>query len=357
MLGGLTSQNIVMSQHCKDYCMSLNTQLRSLRHRFPIAVTSLAPWAGLVAKSGLIQRCFCVGSGFCRAWNWQMPCKLPASLCCLCVMILQTSTFSASGDSRPTFYWIRDQLWSDLAKPMMSCQLSDVYSKAGASSKKLCKEQSIPFSWFDCGREAAYFKHLVLQWSPECCKADQGSHGLFFGPSLLPCGSLRIAHLLSSFLQHQVLLQMVLELSWLIPLKTVPTWLQVSDMLPIQTATVSSGSGHVCWSSRAWIQTLEVSMEKFLFVSALDLVPISQHCAEYEPGSCWRQYLMQHHVTTLDFLSSAFKTQSKYFTHLPMVIQEHKRGRHFLKSSRLIPCSLWQPCHSNPCINPRFGSN
>lgn len=218
--------------------------------------------------------------------------------------------------------------------------------------------KSIPFWWFDCRRKAAYFKHLVLQWPPECSKADQRSHRLFFGSSLLPHGSLWIAHLLSSFSQHQVLLQMELKLSWLIlPLKSVPTRLQVSDTLPIQTAAVSSGSGHACWSSRAWIQTLEVSMEKFLFVSALDLVPSSQHCAEYEPGSCWRQYLMQHHVTALDSLSSGFKTQNKCFTDLPMVIQEHKMGIHFLESSRLIPSSFWRPCHSNLCINLSFGGN
>lgn len=283
-----------------------------------------------------------------------MHCKLPASLCCFCVMVLQTSTFSDFGNLRPTFHCIRDKLWSDLAKPMVSCQLSDVYSKAGASSKKLCKEQSICFSRYDCRREGAYFKHLVLQWSPEI-KADQRSHEFFFGPSLLPQGSLYTAHLLSCSSQCKVLWQMVLELSSLIfPLKSVPTWLQVNDMLPIQTATVSSGSGHVCWFWRAWIQTLEVSMEKFLFLSTLDLVPSSQHCAEYELGSCWRQYLMQHHVTTLDFLSSAFKTQNKYFTRLPMIIQEHKMGRHFLKSSRLIPCSVWQPCRSNPCNKPPF---
>ena len=284
--------------------------------------------------------------------------KFPAGLCCLCLMIHQARTFSASGDWRVTFYCIRNLLWSDLAKPMTSCQLSDAYSKAGASSKKLSKEQSIPFSWFDCRREVAYFKYLVLEWSPECSKAGQGSQGLFFGPWLLPHGSLWIAHLLSSFSQPQVLLHVVLGLSWLIlPLKSVPTWLQVGDMLLSQTATVSSGSGQACWSSRAWIQTWEASTEKFLLVSALDLVPSSQHCAEYEPGSCWRHYLMQHHVTTLCSLSSAFKSQNKHFTHLPLVIQEHKMGRHFPESSRLIPCSLWQPCHSNPCINLSFGSN
>lgn len=146
---------------------------------------------------------------------------------------------------------------------------------------------------------------------------------------------------------------MVLELSWLIlPLKSVPTWLQASDIMPAQTATVSSGLGHACWSSWGWVQTLEVSMEKFLFVSALNLVPSSQHYAEYKPESCWMQYLMQHYVTTLDSLTSAFKTQDKCFSHLSMVIQEH-----FLESSKLIFCSLWQWCHSNPCINLSFVSN
>lgn len=106
------SQNTIVSQHCKVYCMSLNAQLGSLRHRLPIAVMSPSPWARLVAKSGLMQGHFRAGSGFHGAWNWQMNCKLP--------VVLQKSTFSTSGDSRLTFYFIRDQLWLDILPAVRS---------------------------------------------------------------------------------------------------------------------------------------------------------------------------------------------------------------------------------------------
>ena len=134
---------------------------------------------------------------------------------------------------------------------------------------------------------------------------------------------------------------MMSELSWLIlPWKSVPTWLQPSDMFLIQTLTGFLGLGPVYWSSVAWIQILEMSMRKFLFVSALDQVPSSQYCAEYKPGSCWRQYLMQYYVTPLDSLSSALKPQKTCFTQLPngySRIQDWKMIPWIIKANLLFP--------------------
>lgn len=87
-------------------------------------------------------------------------------------------------------------------------------------------------------------------------------------------------------------------------------------------------------------------MEKFRMVSALDLVPGSQHCAEYEPGTCWRQYLMQHHVTTLDSLSSAFKTQKPVFHSSPYGYSRTLDGKtlpHILEANPLLPLAIMPP--------------
>lgn len=40
---GLTSQDITLSQHCRDCCVSMDGQLASLRCRLPVAFKSLVP--------------------------------------------------------------------------------------------------------------------------------------------------------------------------------------------------------------------------------------------------------------------------------------------------------------------------